>query len=272
MQTFETPEPILATLDLGTGNVRVAGELQIVAADRADTVVDVRPADPTREADVEAADQVLVEYSSGGLVIRASRRRALRGWLGRPAAILVTVELPEGSRVVAKTASADFRCEGRLGESRFQTGDGDVVVASTTGHTVVTTANGDVRVGRIDGSAVIKSSNGDVAVGEVTGDLRLSTANGDVSVDRALSTVVAKTANGRVRIGEVVRGSVVMETASGSLELGVREGTAALLDVGTMVGTVHSTLEAADGPAPSEETVSVRARTATGDIVIRRAA
>jgi hypothetical protein len=34
---------------------------------------------------------------------------------------------------------------------------------------------------------------------------------------------------------------------------------------------VHNSLTAADGPGPSTETVEVKARTYTGDIVIRRA-
>jgi DUF4097 and DUF4098 domain-containing protein YvlB len=145
------------------------------------------------------------------------------------------------------------------------------VVAQTTGHTVVETANGDVLVREIDGTAVVRSANGDIAVGDVTGDLRLSTANGDISVERAHATVVAKTANGDVRIGEVVRGAVALESASGALEIGVREGTAAWLDVRTHGGTVECSLDASDGPEPTDETVKVRARTATGDIVVRRA-
>jgi hypothetical protein len=267
MQTFETPEPISATIDLGS--VRVAGDLRIVASDRADTVVDVRPGDETNATDIETAGQTLVEYTNGHLIVKAPKLR-LRSLLGRGAAIRVTVELPSGSRLVAKAGSADFICEGRLGESRIRTGAGDVLLTQSVGHTVVETANGDVRVHEIDGTAVVMSANGDIAVGDVSGDLRLSTANGSISVDRALATVAAKTANGDVRIGEVVRGSVVLETANGELEVGVREGTAAWLDVHTHGGTVRCSLEGADGPAPSDDTVEVRARTHSGDIVVRR--
>ena len=270
MPKFQTPEPILATIDLWSHGVRAAGHIQITASDRADTVVDVRPGDATHQIDVETAEQTQVEFVNGHLLVKAPKHR-LRSLLGRRASIRVTVELPTGSRLVAKAASADFRCEGRLGESKFATGDGDVVVASSSGHTVVETANGDVRVSEIDGTAVVMSANGDIALGDVAGDVRITTANGNISVDRALATVAAKTAKGDVRIGEVVRGSVVLESAVGQLELGVREGTAAWLDVQTATGTVHLSLDASSGPAPSDETVKVRARTATGDIVVRRA-
>ena len=67
-----------------------------------------------------------------------------------------------------------------------------------------------------------------------------------------------------------MRGSVVLETKLGDLEVGIREGTAAWLDVRAAAGRVHNALEAADAPEPSAETVEVRARTTAGDVVIRR--
>jgi DUF4097 and DUF4098 domain-containing protein YvlB len=102
------------------------------------------------------------------------------------------------------------------------------------------------------------------------GDLRLNAANGSIAVDAAHAGVVAKSANGDVRLGEVVRGSVVLETHLGDLEVGVREGTAAWLDVSAKAGRVHNALDAAEAPEPSAETVEVRARTVAGSVVIRR--
>jgi DUF4097 and DUF4098 domain-containing protein YvlB len=81
---------------------------------------------------------------------------------------------------------------------------------------------------------------------------------------------VAKSANGDVRLGEVARGSVVLETGLGDVEVGIPEGTAAWLDVRSGTGRVHSELEAAEAPEPSAETVEVRARTAAGNVLISR--
>jgi len=119
-------------------------------------------------------------------------------------------------------------------------------------------------------SAVIKNSNGDTWVGVAGGDLRLNAANGDIAVEESRASVVAKSANGDVRLGEVARGTVVLETKLGDLEVGIREGTAAWLDVSATAGKVHNALDAADAPEPSAETVEVRARTSFGDVVIRR--
>ena len=59
MPTFDTPEPISVTLELGIADIRVA------ATDRRDTVVDVQPSDPSKKSDVAAAQQTRVEYANG---------------------------------------------------------------------------------------------------------------------------------------------------------------------------------------------------------------
>jgi hypothetical protein len=278
MPIFDTPEPITAVIEITSGRV------QINAGDRTDTVVEVRPRDATSDADVHAAEQTQVEYAGGRLSVRAPKNK-LRSLIGRHPSIEVTIELPSDSRVDAK-GWADYRSEGRIGDSSFvatgsirldQTGGlklrtaaGNVSVGRSSGHTDVSSSSGKIWIGEIDGAAVVKTANGDITVGEVTDDVRLNTANGDITVHRALAAVSAKTAFGSVRIGEVVRGAVVLETGFGELEVGVREGTAAWLDVNSQQGSVRSDLEAADRPEASADTVEVRARTGYGDIVIRR--
>lgn len=279
MPEFATPEPIAVTLDV------TAGHVMIRASDRADTAVEVRPADASRDVDVQAAENTQVEYANGQLSVKSPRNR-FRTLFGRTPSIEVTIDLPSDSRVDAK-GWADYQAQGRLGESVFETAvgsirldqtgrlklrtaAGNVSVGRSNGPIDVSTSSGKVWIGEIDGEAVVKSANGEITVGDVTGDVRLTTANGDITVYRALAAVNAKTANGSVRIGEVVRGSVLLETGFGDVELGVREGTAAWLDVSSDHGSVRSELEASDHPGKSDDTVEVRGRTAYGDIVIRR--
>ena len=122
----------------------------------------------------------------------------------------------------------------------------------------------------LDAGAVIKNSNGDTWIGVADGDLRVNAANGSIAVDLAHDSIVAKSSNGDVRFGEVVRGSVVLETRLGDLDVGIREGTSAWLDVSSKVGTIRNMLAAGEAPEPSAETVDVRARTSVGEIAIRR--
>ncbi|MEV4894585.1 DUF4097 family beta strand repeat-containing protein [Nonomuraea sp. NPDC055795] len=282
MPRFDTNEPISASIEIGTGHIR------IIASERTDTVVDVRPADSGNESDVSAAEQTRVEYSGGRLTVKTSKDSGRRSWWWLwGGSVEVTVELPSGSGVEVQ-ADAEVRCRGRLGDCRFttsmgdvdvdeagrvqiHTGDGDVLVTRAGGPAEITTANGDIRVREIDGAALVKTSNGNITLGQVSGDVRMNTAYGDIQVERALSGVTAKTAAGDVRLGQIVRGSTVIDTAYGELEVGVRKGTAAWLNVSSQYGDVRVQLDAHDGPAEAEDMVEVHATTGYGDILVRRA-
>jgi hypothetical protein len=62
----------------------------------------------------------------------------------------------------------------------------------------------------------------------------------------------------------------VAESAFGDLEIGVRDGVPAWLDLRTKFGRVRNELEASDDPPSGEDSVEIRAHTSMGDIVIRR--
>src|ERR1700674_3608984 len=98
MPTFDTPGPISVTVELGVGDLR------IVASDRADTVVDVRPSNSSRKRDVTAAQQTRVEYADGRLLIKAPIRRSpFTFWRGSES-IAVEIHVPAGSQLQAQAA------------------------------------------------------------------------------------------------------------------------------------------------------------------------
>jgi Putative adhesin len=280
MRTFESPEPISVDVELGVGDIHIE------AADRTDTSVEVRPRDPSKKSDVAAAEQTRVEYANGHLLVKAPS-----GWhhwtSRRPGALDVRSAVPEGSRVSAETGVVGIRVSGRLGELRgrfgvgdvlvaeagpvdVKTGAGDVTIGEVVGKANVVTGSGSLRIDRVEGTGALKNSNGDTSLGEVTGDIRISAANGTISLDRAGESVVAKTARGDVRIGEVAHRTVVAQTAMGTIEVGVRDGVAAWLDLQTNFGEVRNDLEDSPSPVASEDTVEVHASTSFGDVVVRR--
>lgn len=278
MPTFDTPEPLSATVDIQVGQVR------IIAGKRIDTVVEVAPSDPGNKQDIQAAQETAITCANGKLLVKGPRKRSPFGKYG---AVDVTVELPAGSEVTGGTGLGDLIAEGRLGNCRLtvaagnialeeaadvqlKTTHGDVIVDRTTGETDIY-GSGRVRVGRIDGAATIKNINGATAIGEIGGELHVKSSNGPINVVRAESSVTAKSANGAIRLDEVVRGRIALETSAGGLEIGIAAGTAAWLDVRSKAGRVRNELGAADGPDTSEETAEVYGRTSVGDIVIRRA-
>jgi hypothetical protein len=287
MPTFETPEPILATIEV------VAGDLRITARDRADTVVEVRPSDPSHEPDVRAAEQTRVEMTSDGLLVKGPKQRGLpRSLAGapfnKPGSVDVTVELPAGSRLRVDAGLATLRSTGPLadcqaktgagaielestGPADLTTGAGDISVGVVRGSAEIKTGTGRVRVTGIDGPAVIRNANGETRLGVVTGSLQVRASNGAISIDQADGDVTAKTANGSLRIGSVSRGTASLKTSMGEIEIGIAAGTAALVDAQTRLGHVRNGLAATDSPQPADETAEVHAETSFGDIIIRRA-
>ncbi|WP_326826334.1 DUF4097 family beta strand repeat-containing protein [Streptosporangium sp. NBC_01756] len=220
MQKFDTPTPISAVLDIPAGRVR------FIAADRADATVEVLPADASKSRDVKVAQQTTVEYGDGVLRIEASAKNQL---LGASGSIEVTVQLPAGSHVEAKAASAEFRGVGRFGDVAFEGAHGQIKLDEAASIRVTTVA-GDVSVGRLGGPAEISTQKGDL------------------------------------RITEAVRGTVTLRTEAGEISVGAAAGVSASLNAGTSYGRIHNALKNTDG---ADAALTIHATTAYGDITAR---
>jgi hypothetical protein len=202
MQTFDTPAAISAALDIP------AGRIQVIAADRADTTVEVLPANASKGRDVKAAEQTRVEFGDGVLRITAPAEK--NQILGASGSIEVTVRLPAGSRIDAKAAAAEFRGVGRLGD-----------VACEGAHGAV----------KIDEAASVRvaAHAGDVTVGRLTGPAEISTQKGSI------------------HIAEATSGTVVLRTQMGDVTVGAAHGVSASLDAGTGYGRIDNALRNTDG-------------------------
>ena len=288
LSNFNTPSPIAVAFDLYVADVRFA------VSDRADTIVEVSPSDPSKAADVKAAENTRVEYDDATRTLSIVSRKPLNRFVNfsskRPESIDVVIQLPTDSDVRGEADLGDFQADGVLGNVVFKTdfgaihlaetgplnlrsGFGAITVEGVSGSAEVRTGSGDIRVGAVDGTAEVSNDNGKVRVGVVTGPAIVKCSNGSVSVDRALSDITAESSNGEVRIGEVARGKVSATSKNGSVEVGVREGSAAWLELNTSVGRVYSELDSSDAPEADEpvDRVEVRASTKLGDVTIRRA-
>ncbi|MFD9329920.1 DUF4097 family beta strand repeat-containing protein [Streptomyces sp. NPDC060065] len=198
MQKFDTPAPVSAVLDIP------AGRVQFIAADRADTTVEVLPTDASKGRDVKAAEQITVAYDDG--VLRIGALAAKNQLFGSSGSVEVTVQLPAGSRIEGKAAAAELRGVGRLGDVVFE---------------------GAYRRIKIDEAASLRltATDGDVEVGRLGGPGEISTARGDI------------------RIAEAVRGTVVLRTQSGDISVAAAAGVSAALDAGTDYGRVSNALK-----------------------------
>ncbi|MEU5218459.1 DUF4097 family beta strand repeat-containing protein [Streptomyces sp. NPDC020807] len=221
MRKFDTPSAPTAVLDVAAGRIR------FIAADRTDTTVEVLPTDPSKARDVRAAEQTAVAY--GADVLRITAPTTKNQVLGNSGSIEVTVHLPAGSRIEAKTAAAEFHAVGRLGDVNLESAQGTVDLAETAGARLVLRA-GDVSVGRLGGSAHITTQKGDIRITEaVTGTLTLTTEHGEISV-------------------------------------GAAHGVSASLDAGTGHGRIHNSLDNTGG---ADAGLKIHATTSYGDITAR---
>ncbi|MEP6481755.1 MAG: DUF4097 family beta strand repeat-containing protein [Rhodoglobus sp.] len=279
MPTYSTPTPIDLAINLQVGR------LDVIASDRADTVVTVEPTSPTRAVDRRGAEQTKFEFDTQRLVVTGPRPRL--SWIGPTESVDITVELPTGSRLTAEVAAGVVRTVGRLGATRIKAstgqvdveatddlwlraGHGSATVGTADGNIEITADHGQIRVGRVTGDASLKASHGGIQIGESGGDVEAKLSYGDLEITRALASVSAKTAYGTIRLGEVSSGSIQVETAFGQVSIGVRAGVPAWLDVSSREGRVRNALTADAAPAAAEQTVAVRARTQYGDIDITR--
>lgn len=196
MRQYDTPSPITAILAIPAGNIR------LVAADRRDTTVDIRPADPSKSRDVTAAERTTAGYTDGILRVTSTARNQL---LGNSGSVEVTVELPTGSRVEVTVAATRFHTAGRLGDVTFE------------------------------------GAQGDVEIDEVA-TLRLSTSAGDVTVGRLHGAAGISTEKGDIRVIEAISGTVELRTRAGGISIGAAAGVSAALDAGTGHGRVTNNL------------------------------
>lgn len=278
MPSFDTPEPISVTSHVEAGTIR------FTTGDRLDTVVEVRPHEAGKDQDLRTAEQTKITYTNGVLAVRTPKANLF----GRTGTVDITVELPAGSRIDLTGGWVQVLGEGRFGEVRVKTSSGEVRLGTTgplhamspngsisvdriEGRADITTSTGDLYVGLVDGPAALQNAHGGTRVDEAADDVRASSAHGDIEIRRAEASVTLSTTNGTVRVGEVARGTVRLETSYGAIEVGVREGTAAWLDVSSGYGRVRNTLATSEPPGKTEETVEVLARTQHGNIDILRA-
>jgi Putative adhesin len=200
MQTFTTPAPITAILDIP------AGRIQFIAADRADTTVEIRPAAPSKGRDRKLAEQTTAGYSDGVLFITAPVGNRI---LGSSGALEVTVRLPAGSRVEAKAASARFTTTGQLGDVVFDSSQATVTVDEAA-------------------TARLTTFDGDITVGRLCGDTQIRTVKGDIEIT------------------EATHGTVVLRTQTGAISVGAAAGVSATLDAGTRLGRIRNALKNTD--------------------------
>ena len=260
MPTFATPGPIAATVVVAGAQVRVT------ASDRTDTVVLVEPINKASQSDVKVANKTKVDFAGGQLSVKTTVSGDKNG------SVVITIDLPAGSSLVAYLAHSSVHADGSLGECELHMASGrvqldridalqaniaagEVTIGHIAGRANIDGAAFALRISEVEDTVKLASSGGQTWIGHASADLDLSSASGGFDIDRADGSVTATTASGAIRIGRMTRGQAKLMNGSGNIEVGISEGTAASIDVNSERGAVHNFVSSQGNSDPSDHEV-----------------
>ena len=278
--SFETPSP--ARLRIEAPN----GQITVTAAETATTEVDLSAPRGDSGASAWVADAE-VALIGGEIVVRGPKvpLSLFRSW----GPIDVRIRTPFGSDACLSIGAGGIETIGKLGritantgaggvklddcdEARAHTGAGNVEVEAVSGSVDTKIGAGKVTVGKVGANAHITTGAGNAKVGDITGMAKFTTAHGNIEVDRAGDRLEAFTASGNVDVRRADHGLVRAKTVSGRVSVGVAAGVAALLDISTLSGRVHSDLASSGEPGEGEAQVELILSTVSGNVNVERAA
>jgi hypothetical protein len=138
--------------------------------------------------DHDLGDMFAIESAAGSLSLKAGRGleivigpRSMRRGHGQHTPEL-EVELPRRATLVLETASGDVDADGLIGDQRYRTASGDIVLRAVSGKLSVEAISGDVdAMATGDADVTIRSVSGDIELraARLSG-LRLTSTSGDL--------------------------------------------------------------------------------------------
>ena len=229
--------------------------------------------DPDRvEGSIDASDDAFLEAVQIRQAGDSLRISVPQGFWRSTTAHLKLLVPPDLMRFVIKTGSADVTLGLDVGPSKIVTGSGAVFISRAIDDLDCSTGSGNIDVAELDGlRARFRTSSGHITIGKASSRVSVKSSSGHIdikSLNRA--ELEASTGSGEVVVSSTT-GSVLVRTASGDVSIGVAGGLATWLDLGSGSGTVSIGLDAIGQPEPGEPYISVRVRTASGEIGVYRA-
>jgi DUF4097 and DUF4098 domain-containing protein YvlB len=179
--------------------------------------------------------------------------------------------VPDGLSFNLTTGSADVTISADIARSRVVSGSGDLTLAAAADVTC-TTGSGDIAIREVRGEAArVNTGSGDITIDDARCPVSAKSGSGDVVI-RTIhhAELQASSGSGDISV-PATSGSVDLRSASGSLTVGIADDLPAWLDLNSVSGRIRIALEASARPAEGEPFVTVRARTASGEIAVYRA-
>jgi DUF4097 and DUF4098 domain-containing protein YvlB len=227
------------------------------------------------------------EITKNGDEISVTIHKGMVLMWGSRGSVDVNVHVPPDSWAAITTGSGHIDTAGKLGKVRAhsgsgavrlddcgevhaRTGSGEITVRLCAGSVDAKTGSGHVTVGKVAADARITTGSGGAEIDEVGGNARIHCASGHIEVGQSGDDLDASAASGSIRVRRADHGRVSARTGSGSVRVGVANGTAALLDVSTLSGRVDSELQPSDAPGGDEKRVELILSTMSGNVTVAR--
>ena len=135
----------------------------------------------------------------------------------------IAIEIPNASKVDAKTSN------------------GHLTIDGLSGHANLVTSNGAIHAYRHDGSIYAHTSNGSLRAEQVSGDIEMFSSNGPVSITDAFGPIRAETSNANVYVSTMDgnQGPIRILSSNGRIDLDLGEGFEGILKCDTSNGKVQ---------------------------------
>jgi hypothetical protein len=263
---FPLTGPIDLVVKLGYGSVTVEASDGV-----AEAVVRLTPRDPASDV----LNRVSVEMRGHTLVVSGPRNGGLAdligAWRRDRDGVDAVVEMPTGTSVKVATAGDDIVVTGRCGDADIATGSARIGLETVAGNLRLRYGNASSRVGTVLGSARVSAGTGAAHFGEVAGPLDCKFGTGELTADVLRGGVRSRAGLASAHIGAVY-GDVDLAFGSGPISIGVPAGVSARVDIASGTGEAMSDLPVEPSPAPGHRSISLRARTGSGEVRLQRAA
>ena len=199
------------------------------------------------------------------------------------------LQVPVGTRVIARSVSGDITVSGTKAAAELRSVSGDLALSEATDQVTLESVSGSVKGRQINGTMRLQSVSGDLDMVALVGDIDASTVSGELTLtDVKSSNVRFETVSGDAEYRGALdkNGRYEFKSHSGSVKLFMPEGSGVNFSVSTFSGSVESvipmTLQPSDDGTRGRRTrtmefsvggggARVTVRTFSGDITIERA-
>lgn len=155
------------------------------------------------------------------------------------------LQVPVGTRIIAHNTSGDITVSGVKAQVELKSVSGDVHVSDATDRITLESVSGSVRGSQLVGTIRATSVSGDVDLDQIKGDLEIETTSGEIKLRGATSSNVrTETVSGDVEFRGPLdkNGRYDFKSHSGTIHIGIPEGSGASFSVTTFSGSVDSDL------------------------------